>query len=126
MTSMELGKRERQIVEAVFRLKEASVADVLKELDSPPSYSAVRAMLGMLVQKKLLKQRQEGKRYLYRPAATVEKTSRSVLKNVLATFFSGQPDSVVAALLDVSDDVTPETLDRMQQLIDAARREAQQ
>lgn len=126
MTSMELGKRERQIVEAVFRLKEASVADVLKELDSPPSYSTVRAMLGMLVQKKLLKQRQDGKRYLYRPASKVEKTSRSVLKNVLATFFSGQPDSVVAALLDVSDDVTPETLDRMQKLIDAARKETQQ
>ena len=51
MTSMELGKRERQIVEAVFRLKEASVADVLKELDSPPSYSTVRAMLGMLSRK---------------------------------------------------------------------------
>ena len=126
MTSMELGKRERQIVEAVFRLKEASVADVLKELDSPPSYSTVRAMLGMLVQKKLLKQRQDGKRFLYRPASKVEKTSRSALKNVLATFFSGQPDSVVAALLDVSDDVTPETLDRMQKLIDAARKETQQ
>ena len=126
MTDMELGKRERQIVEAVYRLNEASVADVRAELQQPPSYSTVRAMLGMLVKKKVLKQREDGKRYLYRPASKVEKTSRSVLKNVLTTFFSGQPDSVVAALMDVSDDVTPETLDRMQSIIDEARRKGQQ
>ena len=126
MTEMELGKRERQIVEAVYRLNEASVADVRAELKQPPSYSTVRAMLGMLVKKKVLKHREDGKRYLYRPASKVEKTSRSVLKNVLATFFSGKPDSVVAALIDVSDDVTPETLDRMQSIIDEARRKGQQ
>lgn len=126
MTAMDLGKRERQIVEAVYRLNEASVADVRAELEQPPSYSTVRAMLGTLVKKKVLKQREDGKRYLYRPASRVEKTSRSVLKNVLATFFSGKPDSVVAALMDVSDDVTPETLDRMQSIIDEARRKGQQ
>ena len=48
---LDLGKRERQIVEAVYRLGEAAVADVLPELDDPPSYSSVRAMLGMLVEK---------------------------------------------------------------------------
>ncbi len=124
MTDMELGKRERQIVEAVYRLEEASVADVLAELADPPTYSSVRAMLGLLVGKKVLKQRRDGKRYLYRPATPVEKTSRTVLKNVLATFFGGEPTDVVAALLDVSDGLSPETLNRMKQLIEAAQKEA--
>ena len=100
MTDMELGKRERQIVEAVYRLEEAAVADVLAELADPPTYSSVRAMLGLLVRKKILKQR------------------------VLATFFGGEPTDVVAALLDVSDDLSPETLNRMKQLIEAAQQEA--
>jgi predicted transcriptional regulator len=126
MPDLELGKRERQIAEAVFRLGEASVADVLKELSDPPTYSSVRAMLGLLVQKKVLKQRQDGKRYLYRPATSPEKTSRSVLKNVLATFFGGQPDTVVAALLDVSEDLDPATLARMKKMIDQAMKEAHQ
>jgi BlaI family penicillinase repressor len=126
MPDLELGKRERQIAEAVFRLGEASVADVLKELSDPPTYSSVRAMLGLLVQKKVLKQRQVGKRYLYRPATSPEKTSRSVLKNVLATFFGGQPDTVVAALLDVSEDLDPATLARMKKMIDQAMKEAHQ
>ena len=65
---LDLGKRERQIVEVVYRLGEASVRQVLQEVPDPPSYSAVRAMLGYLVDKGALKQRQEGKRYLYRPA----------------------------------------------------------
>lgn len=126
MPDFELGKRERQIAEAVFRLGEASVSEVLGELSDPPTYSSVRAMLGMLVQKKVLKQRQDGKRYLYRPATSPEKTSRSVLKNVLATFFGGQPDTVVAALLDVSEDLDPAMLARMKKMIDQAMKEAQQ
>lgn len=124
MSDMELGKRERQIAEAVYRLGRASVADVLAELADPPTYSSVRAMLGLLVRKKVLKQRRDGKRYLYRPATAVEKTSRIVLKNVLTTFFGGEPTDVVAALLDVSDGLSPETLNRMKQLIEDAQKEA--
>ena len=67
-TPLELGKRERQIIETVQRLGEASVADVRKNLDDAPSYSAVRTMLGLLVEKGWLKFRQDGKRYLYRTA----------------------------------------------------------
>ena len=121
--SLELGKRERQITEAVYRLKEASVADVRTELPDPPSYSAVRAMLGMLVRKKVLKQRRDGKRYLYRPATPVEKASRSALSSVMETFFGGQPDKVMATLLDVSENLTVDDLDRMKQLIEQARKE---
>lgn len=122
---LDLGKRERQIAEVVYRLGEAAVSDVLAELPDPPSYSAVRAMLGLLVRKKVLKLRRDGKRYLYRPATPKEVASRSALANVLATFFGGQPSKVMATLLDVSENLTSNELDQMKQLIDQARKEKQ-
>lgn len=123
--SLELGKRERQIAEAVYRLKEAAVADVLAELADPPSYSSVRAMLGLLVRKRVLKQRRDGKRYLYRPATPADQAGTTALRNVLQTFFAGEPSTAMAALLDVSEKLSAEDLDRMKTLIDQARRETQ-
>lgn len=120
--ALNLGKREQQIVEAVYRLDEASVAEVRAELPSPPSYSAVRAMLNLLVEKKILKYRADGRRYVYRPATAREKVSRSALRKVLSTFFSGQPIDAMAALLDVSEELTSDDLDRMRKMIDDARK----
>jgi BlaI family transcriptional regulator, penicillinase repressor len=121
---LELGKRERQIVEAVYRLGEAPVAEVLRELKNPPSYSAVRAMLGMLVEKGFLKYRRDGKRYLYRPAVSKETARKSALQSLLSTFFEGEPLNAMAALLDVSSaNLTDEDLCRMKQMIEQTRRE---
>ena len=121
---LDLGKRERQIVESVYRLGEASVADVLAELDDPPSYSSVRAMLGQLVEKGELKYRQDGKRYLYRPTVPKERARRSALRNMLSTFFSGDPLDAMAALLDVSGkELSDKDLQKMKRLIDEARQE---
>ena len=121
---LDLGKRERQIVEAVYRQGEASVAEVLAELAEPPSYSAVRAMLGLLVDKGVLKYRRDGKRYLYRPATPKEKARKSALSNLLATFFGGRASDAMAALLEVSaGKLTDEELDRMRTLIEQAREE---
>ncbi len=121
---LDVGRRERQIVEVVYRLEEASVADVLAELPDPPTYSAVRAILATLVGKGILKTRQEGKRYLYRAATPRETVRRSALSQLLETFFGGRPTDAVAALLDVSADALTEAdLDRMQALIDQARKE---
>lgn len=121
---LDLGKRERQIVESVYRLGEASVADVLRELNKPPTYSTVRAMLGQLVEKGVLKQRQDGKRYLYRPAVAKEKVQRSALRNVLSTFFAGDPFDAMAALLDISQH-PDEDLQRLKQLIERNKQENQ-
>ncbi|MBN1588820.1 MAG: BlaI/MecI/CopY family transcriptional regulator [Pirellulales bacterium] len=121
---LDLGKRERQIVETVYRLGEASVAEVLEGLANPPSYSAVRAMLGVLVRKDVLKSRRDGNRYLYRPAMPKEKARRSALRNLLATFFSGQPGEAMAALLEVSaDSLSEEEWDRISKLVEQARQE---
>ena len=119
-----LGKRERQIVETVYRLGEASVSEVLAELPDPPSYSSVRAMLGYLVDKDVLKCRWDGKRYVYRAAISKERAKRSALRNVLSTFFADEPLDVMAALLDVSTKkLTDDDLNRMKKLIDKAGRE---
>lgn len=121
---LDLGKRERQIVEAVYRLGEASVAEVRRELREPPTYSTVRAMLGQLVDKKVLKFRQLGKRYLYRPAVAREAASKSALRSLIATFFGGQPTDVMAALLDVSsENLTDDDLARMRKMIQQAAQE---
>ncbi|MEN6365635.1 MAG: BlaI/MecI/CopY family transcriptional regulator [Thermoguttaceae bacterium] len=120
----DLGKRERQIVEAVFRLGEASVSDVLAAIADPPSYSSVRAMLGTLVQKDVLAYRHEGKRYLYRPVASKGKTQKSAVRRLVAGLFGGRASDVMAALLDVAGGtLTDEELDRIRQLIDQTRKE---
>lgn len=120
---LEMGKRERQIVEAVYRLGEASVADVRVALLDPPSYSAVRAMLNVLVGKRVLTSRQEGRRYLYRPVKSKEKVRRSALRNLVTTFFAGAPMDAVAALLEESaGKLTADDLQRMKQLIGDAER----
>jgi predicted transcriptional regulator len=121
---LDVGKRERQIVEAVYRLGEASVAQVRAELSNPPGYSAVRAILTTLVGKKVLAFRQEGKRYLYRARTSPESAGRTALQRLLHTFFAGQLTHAVAALLDVSaGSLTREDLDRMKALIEQARKE---
>ncbi|MGI9516256.1 MAG: BlaI/MecI/CopY family transcriptional regulator [Pirellulaceae bacterium] len=125
-TPLELGRRERQIVETVVKLGEASVADVRKHLVDPPSYSAVRAMLGLLVEKKWLKFRREGKRYLYRPAAGREKSQRHAVGRLLETFFAGSPADALAALLDTSaSELTDDEYRRMLDMIEQARKENQ-
>lgn len=121
---LEMGKRERQIVEAVYRLGEASVAEVRSAIPEPPSYSAVRAMLNILVGKRVLTSRQDGRRYIYRPVKSKEKVRRSALRSLVRTFFGGAPVDAVAALLEESaGTLTTDDLQRIKQLIEDAERE---
>lgn len=123
---MDLGKRERQIYETVVALSEASVNDVLANVANPPSYSAVRATLNLLVDKKWLKFRKDGQKYLYRPAAGKEKAKRNAIQRVLSNVFAGSATEAVAALLDVSaSKLTDEQLQEMIEIIENAKRENQ-
>ena len=120
---LELGKRERQIVETLYRFGEASVAQVRAALADPPSYSAVRGMLNLLAEKGIVRFRQDGKRYLYRPAVPKHKTGRSALRNLVRIFFADQPADAVAALVDGwAGRLSPDDLSRIRQLIDDADR----
>lgn len=121
---LEMGKRERQVAEAVIKLGEASVAEVQQQLANPPSYSAVRATLSLLVQKKWLKYRRDGKKYLYRPANSVQKNQRTALGRLVDTFFGGSPSEAISALLDSSaTDLSDEELLNMMKKIKQARRD---
>ena len=121
-TPLELGRRERQIVETVTELGEASVAEVLERLEKPPSYSSVRKMLSVLVEKKWLKVRQDGKRYIYRLAADPTKSRQNAVSRLLRTFFAGSPSDALASLLDsTAHSLTDEELARMGRLIERAK-----
>jgi len=120
----DLGRRERQIAEVVYRLGRATVTDVLENLPDPPSYSAVRAMLRILERKGHLKHRQEGPRYVYLPAVRRDTASRSALDHMVRTFFDGSTGRAVAALLEDSDaQLSDADIERLSKLIDKARRQ---
>ena len=119
-----LGSRERQIMEAVYRLGRATVAEVLAQLEDPPSYSAVRAMLRILEDKGQLKHSQDGPRYLYMPVVSGERARRSILQDVVKRLFDNSTEKAVAALLESSSDrMSDAELDRLRRMIDSARRQ---
>jgi predicted transcriptional regulator len=118
-----LGPRERQIMDAVFRLGKASVAEVRRELPDPPSYSAVRAILGILEEKGLLHHGRDGLRYIYQPTMPRGAAQQSALRHLVRTFFDGSPERAAAALLAMSDSMTPRDVKRLTQLIDRAKAE---
>jgi predicted transcriptional regulator len=125
-SEQKLGARERQIMDVIYQLGEASVGEVRERLAKAPSYSAVRTMIRHLESKGLLKHRQEGARYVYRPVRSRESASRSALRHVLATFFGGSAPDAVAAILDVSaEKLDPHDLKRIEKLIEQARKEGQ-
>jgi BlaI family penicillinase repressor len=99
-----LGAREREIMEALFARKEATVADVLATLKNPPTYSSVRGMLALLEQKGLVQHRRDGLRYVYAPAVSIATAQGSALKKLVDTFFGGSSARAVATLLDLPHD----------------------
>jgi predicted transcriptional regulator len=120
----DLGRRERQIVEVVFRLGRASVSDVLENLPDPPSYSSVRAMLRILESKGHLKHEQEGPRYVYLPAIRRDAASRSALHHLVRTFFGGSTSRAVAALLEDRDArLSDQEIERLSKLIHKTRKQ---
>jgi predicted transcriptional regulator len=119
---MELGKRERQIMDAVYRLGRATVAEVRDELADPPTYSAVRGMLRFLEEKGLLRHEQDGLRYVYIPTVAPAKARKSALRHLVRTFFGGSAQEAVAALLEDTR-LSRDELDRLERLVEKARKE---
>ncbi len=119
-----LSRRERQIMDAIYRRGQATAAEVLEDIPDPPSYSAVRAMLRVLEEKGHLRHDQQGPRYVFLPTVPREKARRSALKQLMQTFFEGSTEQTVAALLDLSaSKMSDAELDRLSQLINQARKE---
>jgi len=119
----ELSRREREMMNIIYRLQEATSAEVHEAMNRPPSYSAVRATLRILEQKGFLRHREDGPRYVFRPTVPLGKARQSARRGLLSTFFDDSPEKAMVALLDLSkaplDDAE---LGRLQSLIDRARR----
>ena len=119
-----LSRRERQIMDILFRRGRATAAEVMEELPGDPSYSTVRTQLRVLEEKGHVRHEEEGLRYVYLPVLARHTARRSALRHLVETFFDGSSEKAVAALLGgegarLSDD----ELNRIADLVNKARKE---
>ena len=119
----ELGARERQIMDVLFRLGKATAQEVLDGLGDPPSYSAVRGMLRLLKEKGYVRHEWDGPRYVYLPTVNRDLLQRSAAAHMLHTFFNNSMESAMAAMLGVADrPPSADEIDRMTRLLERARK----
>jgi BlaI family transcriptional regulator, penicillinase repressor len=120
-----LSRRERQIMDILYKLERASVGQVLAKLAEKPSYSTVRAQLRVLEEKGHVRHEEHGLRYVYAPAVPRDVARRSALRHLVEIFFDGSTEKVVAALLggEVAR-IRPEELDRLASLIAKGRKDS--
>jgi len=117
-----LSRRERQIMDILYRLESASAKDVMDQMEDAPSYSSVRTLLGKLVEKGHIDHRESGMKYVYFPLVKREQASQSALSNVVKTFFSDSPYLAVNSLLDMSiHQLSDDELDQLNQMIQAKK-----
>lgn len=120
----ELSRREREILNAVYKLGKASAADVREAMKRPPTYTAVRTHLANLEAKGLVRFTAEGKKYIYEPAVPREEVAEDALKGVLDTFFESKVELIVSTLLSSKEKgLSVEELDRLSVMIQRAKEE---
>lgn len=119
-----LGRREREIMDVVYRLGSASVADVRKALTDPPTYSAVRGMLRLLEDKGHVTHHADGLRYLYSATVSQRAARKVALQHLVRTFFGGSAPEAAVSLLEMSDAPLSETdVTRLAAVIRSAKKE---
>ena len=124
LAAAQLSRRERQVLDTLYRAGRATCAEVQKTMTDPPSYSAVRTFLRILEEKELVRHEQDGARYVYIPTVERERASRSALRHVLNTFFGGSVTQAISALLDEdSKHLSEKDWQRLSVMIEEARRE---
>ncbi|BFM13473.1 BlaI/MecI/CopY family transcriptional regulator [Simiduia litorea] len=117
-----LSRREREILDVLYQTEEASAQQVLELMPDPPSYSSVRALLARMLEKELVTHRQEGAKYLYKPAQARAQAQSSALSRMLKTFFDGSIAKAANALLgEKGEELTDAELDALEQAIAKAR-----
>ena len=115
---LDLSRRERQIMNVLFRLGEATVVEIAGELPDPPSETAVRTFLKILENKGHVRRQRQGRRHVYRPAKSRKRAARAALSDVLSTFFKGSLGEAVAThLSDPTTRLEAEELERLRRLI---------
>lgn len=124
--SQNLSRRERQIMEIIYELGEASAKDVQARLSNAPGYSAIRATMNKLEDKAFLSHREQDLKYIYFPTIEHDQARSTALQRLLKTFFSGSAKQAMSTLLDLSlDEVSDKELKEMQAMINKARKQRQ-
>src|ERR1700691_1736382 len=119
-----LARRERQIMDVLYKLERATVGEVVAALPDQPHYSTVRAQLRVLEEKGHIRHEEDGLRYVYIPAVSRDVARRSALRHLIDTFFEGSTEKTVAALLGgEASKVTPDELERLGALVARSRKE---
>ena len=122
MTTDQLSRRERQILDILYTKGSATAVEVQAALPDPPSYSSVRALLRILEDKGHARHEPQGTRYVYLPVVPRDRARRSALSRIVKTFFEGSAAQAAAALVD-SGSLSDEELTNLSALIDQARKE---
>ena len=122
MDQANLSKRERQIMDIIYRRGSASAVDVQNDLKEDLNYSSVRTLLRILEEKGHLRHEAQGKQYLYFPTVPREQAVKTALQNLLDTFFNNSPGVAMAALLEI-ESLSESDLDEISALIEKARKE---
>ena len=119
-----LSRRERQIMDVLYRRSRATAAEVMQDLPGEPSYSTVRAQLRVLEDKGHVRHDEVGLKYVYAPAVPRQAARRSALRHLVRTFFDGSAENLVAAILgNEASKLSDEELDRIADLVESARKE---
>jgi predicted transcriptional regulator len=118
-----LSRRERQIMDILYRRERATAAEIHEAMADRPSYSAVRAKLRVLEEKGHVRHQEEALRYVYLPTVARDTARRSALRHMVSTFFAGSVEDAVAALLDLSvARLSEQDLDRIARMVEEARK----
>jgi len=126
-TQAVLTRREREVMEIIHRMKQATAADVQAALPDQPKYSAVRAILNVLEEKGHLKHSRASRRFVYEPTVSPKRAKRNALRNLLATFYEGSPEKLVSSLLNPDEQQLTETeIERIRQMIAEEGSEAEE
>jgi BlaI family penicillinase repressor len=119
-----LSRRERQILDALYKTGRATAAEVREAMPQPPSYSAVRTLLHILEEKGHVRHEDNGRRYVYLPTVARERAKRWAIRHLLNTFFDGStPHAIVALLQEDAKRLSKEDWDRLSAMIERARQE---
>ena len=118
----QLSRREREIMDAIYRLGSAPATRVAEELGAEDTFDSIRVTLGILEKKGVLKARRDGNRNVYSPAVPVSRAKRSALRHLLHTFFEGSSSKAILSLLD-SSKLTDDELDEIETLLRKRRQE---
>jgi BlaI family penicillinase repressor len=116
-----LSRRERQIMDILYKRGDSSVTEVLEALPDPPGYSAVRALLRILEEKGQIKHSEVGARYVYSPVETFTAVAKSTIEQVVDSFFGGSVEQAVATLLSSKNRPSDDELTRLEEMIQQAR-----